>query len=168
MGVNQRALIRMTDDEITAFVEESRTATLATIGPAGLPHLVAMWYGLVDGAICFETKAKSQKVRNLRRDDRVTCLIEDGDTYDSLRGVSFEGRGVVVDEPDTNLRVGISVWERYYGPYTEEQRPFVEAMMNKRVVVRVEAERARSWDHRKLGLDPMPLGGSTARFPNRA
>jgi PPOX class probable F420-dependent enzyme len=167
MGVNQRVQIRMTDDEVAAFVEESRTATLATVGPTGMPHLVAMWYAVVDGTICFETKVKSQKVRNLLRDERVTCLIEDGDTYDTLRGVSFEGRGVVIDEPEMNLRVGISVWERYYGPYTDEQRPFVEAMMNKRVVVRVEVARARSWDHRKLGLDAMPVGGSTARFPNR-
>jgi hypothetical protein len=36
--------------------------------------------------------------------------------------------------------------------------------MNKRVAVRVEPTRIRSWDHRKLGMDPMPLGGSTARY----
>jgi hypothetical protein len=35
-------------------------------------------------------------------------------------------------------------------------------MMNKRIVIRVDATRRRSWDHRKLGLDPMPVGGSTA------
>ena len=38
----------------------------------------------------------------------------------------------------------------------------VEMMMNKRVVVRVDVERTRSWDHRKLGLPPMALGGTTA------
>lgn len=41
-------------------------------------------------------------------------------------------------------------------------KPFVEQMMNKRVCVRIVAHRARSWDHRKLGLPPMPVGGSTA------
>jgi hypothetical protein len=28
--------------------------------------------------------------------------------------------------------------------------------------VRIVARRARSWDHRKLGLPAMPVGGSTA------
>jgi hypothetical protein len=28
--------------------------------------------------------------------------------------------------------------------------------------VRVDVERVRSWDHRKLGLDPIPVGGTTA------
>lgn len=156
----------MTDDEVADFVARSRTATLATNGPHGTPHLVAMWYAVLDGDIWFETKAKSQKVRNLRRDDRVTCLIEDGLTYDVLRGVSIEGRGVVSTDPTDALRVGIGVFERYHGPYTDDQRPAVEAMMHNRIVVRVEASRVRSWDHRKLGIDPMPVAGSTAAFLN--
>ena len=164
MGTNQRAQITMTDDEITAFVAQQRTATMATIGPDGMPHLVAMWYAVIDGAIWFETKARSQKAVNLRRDDRITVLIESGHTYNQLKGVSFEGRGVVVDDADALWAVGVSVWERYTGPYTEEMRPFVEMMLNKRVAVRVDVERTRSWDHAKLGMDPMPLGGSTAAF----
>jgi hypothetical protein len=36
-------------------------------------------------------------------------------------------------------------------------------MLRKRVAVRLDVERVRSWDHRKLGMDPMPLGGSTAQ-----
>jgi PPOX class probable F420-dependent enzyme len=164
MGVNQRAKIRMSEDEIATFIDHGRTATMATLGPEGVPHLVAMWYAVVDGRIWFETKAKSQKVRNLRRDDRITCLIEDGRTYDELRGVSVEGRAVISEDPGEIWRVGVSVWERYNGPYTEEVKPLVEFMMNKRVVVCVDPRRVRSWDHRKLGLDPMPLGGSTARY----
>lgn len=164
MGVNQRAQIRMTGEEIAEFVERSRTATMATVGPDGTPHLVAMWYAVIDGQIWFETKAKAQKVVNLRRDGRITCLIEDGHTYDVLRGVSLEGRGVVSEDPEDLWRVGVSVWERYHGPYTEELKPAVEALLHKRVGVRVDVERVRSWDHRKLGLPSMPLAGSTAKY----
>ncbi len=164
MGTNERSKITMGEAEIAEFVERSRTATMATIGPTGMPHLVAMWYGLIDGQIWFETKTRSQKVQNLRRDDRITCMIEDGLTYDTLRGVSIEGRGVIVDDPEQIWPVGVSVWERYSGPYTEEMRPFVEVMLHKRVAVRVEVERIRSWDHRKLGMDPTPVTGSTAQY----
>ena len=164
MGTNQRAQITMTDDEIAAFVSQQRTATMATIGPTGMPHLVAMWFAVLDGQIWFETKTKSQKAANLRRDDRLTVMIEDGQTYDTLRGVSFEGRGVIVEDPEAIWAVGVNVWERYTGPYTEEMRPFVEMMLNKRLVVRVEPDRVRSWDHRKLGMDPTPLGGTTAQY----
>jgi PPOX class probable F420-dependent enzyme len=164
MGSNQRAQITMSEAEIVTFIERSRTATMATVGPSGQPHLVAMWYGVIDGRIWFETKTRSQKAQNLRRDDRITCMIDDGHTYDSLRGISIEGRGVLVDDPDALWRVGVSVWERYSSPYTEEMRPFVEIMLHKRVAVRVEPQRIRSWDHHKLGMDAVPLGGSTAEF----
>jgi len=162
MGTNQRAQITMTDDEITAFVDRSRTATMATNGPGGMPHVVAMWYAVVDGQIWFETKSRSQKAQNLRRDDRITCLIEDGLTYDTLRGVSLEGHGVIVEDPDVLWRIGVNVWERYTGPYTEDARPLVEMMLTKRVAVRLDVTRTRSWDHRKLGMPPQPIGGNTA------
>ncbi|MCU1587956.1 MAG: pyridoxamine 5-phosphate oxidase [Frankiales bacterium] len=164
MGTNQRAQITMTEDEITAFVQQQRTATMATIGPDGMPHLVAMWYAVIDGTIWFETKARSQKAVNLGRDARITVLVESGHTYNELKGVSFEGRAVVVGDADALWAVGVNVWERYTGPYTEEMRPFVEMMLTKRVAVRVDVERTRSWDHAKLGMDPMPLGGSTAAY----
>jgi PPOX class probable F420-dependent enzyme len=168
MGTNQRAQIQMTDDEVATFLERSRTATMATIGPSGTPHLVAMWYAVLDGHIWFETKSRSQKAQNLRRDPRISVLVEDGWTYDVLRGVSIEGRGVIVDDPDELWRVGVDLWERCNGPYTEEVRPLVELMLAKRVAVRVEPERVRSWDHRKLGMDPVPLGGTTAEhLPRR-
>jgi len=162
MGSNQRAQITMTDDEVTAFIERSRTATMATIGPTGTPHLVAMWFAVVDGQIWFETKARSQKAQNLRRDDRLTCMIEDGLTYDVLRGVSIEGRGVIVDDPEALWAIGVNVWERYTGPYTDEAKPLVETMLHKRVAVRLDVDRIRSWDHRKLGMPPIALGGTTA------
>ncbi|TDZ95226.1 pyridoxamine 5'-phosphate oxidase family protein [Mycobacteroides salmoniphilum] len=162
MGSNQRSQIVMSDEEITEFINNSRTTTMATIGADGQPHLVAMWYAVIDGELWFETKAKSQKVVNLKRDPRITCLIEDGLTYDTLRGVSIEGQAEIVEDADKLFEVGISVFERYTAPYTEEMKPIVEAMLNKRIAVRVQTARIRSWDHRKLGLPAMPLGGSTA------
>ncbi len=164
MGTNQRGRIQLSDDEIAAFVDQQRTATMATVGPDGQPHLVAMWYALIDGQLWFETKAKSQKAVNLRRDGRMSVLIESGHTYDTLKGVSFEGQGVIVDDADALWEVGVSIWERYTGPYSEDMRPFVELMLNKRVAVRVDVQRTRSWDHGKLGMDPLPLGGTTAAF----
>ena len=164
MGTNQRSQIEMSDEEIATYLERSRTATMVTNGPSGHPHAIAMWYGLIDGHIWFETKAKSQKATNLRRDPKITVLIEDGHTYDTLRGVSFEGTAEIVEDPDVLWDLGVNVWERYTGPYTEEMRPLVEFMLHKRVAVRVDVTRTRSWDHRKLGMDPIPLGGTTAEF----
>lgn len=166
MGVNQRSQIVMSPEEVAAFVEQSRTVTMATNGPGGFPHLVAMWYGVIDGKIYFETKMKSQKVQNLLRDPKITAMVEAGVTYDQLRGVAIEGNAHIVDDTEDPeyWAAAVSVFERYNGPYSEEMKPAVEMMMNKRVIVRIDPVRVRSWDHRKLGMGAMAIAGSTAEF----
>jgi len=149
-GVNQRNLIRMRAEEIEEFLAGRRVASLCSINHDGTIHAVAMWYGFMEGAMAFETKAKSQKVQNLRRNPTITCMVEDGTTYDQLRGVELVGRAEIVDDPERLWALGVSVWERYNGPYTEEVKPLVEVMLHKRVGVRVIVDRVVSWDHRKL------------------
>ena len=145
-GVNQRALIKMTPEEIDAFLHERRPVTLCSINHDGSIHAVAMWYGFLDGMLAFETKAKSQKAQNLRRDPRMTCMVEDGDYYEELRGVELVGTAEIIDDPDRMFELGVNLFERYYGTYTDELRPFVETMLHKRVVIAV-ARRA----HRLVG-----------------
>jgi PPOX class probable F420-dependent enzyme len=151
-GVKQRDLIRMTDEEIDAFLHERRPMTMCTLNHDGSIHAVAMWYGFVDGTIAIETKAKAQKAVNLGRDTRLTLLFEDGDYYEELRGVELVGHAELVEDPDKMWELGVNLFERYYGTYSEELRPFVETMLNKRIVAKINVERTVSWDHRKLGL----------------
>lgn len=160
--MKQRSQIVMSEAEVDAFLTEQRSSTVGTIGKDGQIHLVGMWYAWFGGHVWFETKPKSQKVVNLRRDPRMTFMVEAGHTYDQLRGVALEGEGVVIDDAELLERVCLSVFERYTGPYTPELRPFLEAMMHNRFVVRLDVSRTRSWDHRKLGLPAMEIGGTTA------
>lgn len=159
---NQRSQVVMTHDEQVAFLHEQRSSTLGTVGPQGQIHLVGMWYAVKDDHIWFETKRKAQKAVNLRRDPRCSFLVEAGHTYDQLRGVAIEGRGVVIEDEDVVWEVCVNIFERYHGPYSEEVRPFVEFMAHNRAAIRLDPDRMRSWDHRKLGLPAMELGGSTA------
>ncbi|MDQ1430709.1 MAG: hypothetical protein QOF40_1311 [Actinomycetota bacterium] len=149
-GVNQRAKIQMSDEEIKQFLEESRTMSLASLNADGTIHLVAMWYGFLDGEIAFETKAKSQKVKNLRRNPTITCMVESGTDYNELRGVQIVGTAEIFEDRDRMLEMGKSVFEHNVGPYTDDMLPAVEMMLNKRVGIQVHPVRVASWDHTKL------------------
>lgn len=150
-GVNQRAQIQMTPKEVADFLAERRNMTMCTLNHDGTIHAVAMWYGFLEGCIAIETKTKSQKAQNLKRNPQMTVLMEAGETYEELRGVELVGRAEIVEEPSRLMALGVSVFERYYGPYSEDATPFVEAMLRKRVVAKLHVERTVSWDHRKLG-----------------
>jgi PPOX class probable F420-dependent enzyme len=150
---SRRDQIAMTPDEIDAYLTEERILNVATIGPTGHPHLVAMWFALVDGRPAFWTFAKSQKVVNLRRDPKVTALVESGDTYDQLRGVELVGTARIVEGYDDVLVIGKAVGVKYTGPAAlgADALTFLEAQATKRVGIVIDVERTVSWDHRKLG-----------------
>ena len=149
-GVNLRRQIVMSPDEVAGFLDERRSLCMCTINPDGSIHAVAMWYGLVDGQVVVQTKSKSQKAQNLRRDPRLTVLVECGDVYEELRGVELVGRGELVTDPDELWAIGLAVHERNNGPVGDGERPSLERTLNKRVGIRLHVERVVSWDHRKL------------------
>lgn len=148
--MNERAVVKMTPPEVEEFLRARHDMTLCSVNHDGSIHAVAMWYGFLEGAVAVETKAKSQKVQNLRRDPRMTCLVQAGKVYEELRGVELVGTGEIVEDPDRLWAVGVSVFERYVGPYTDARRPEVESMLRKRVGIRLHVERVVSWDHTKL------------------
>ena len=150
--MSRRAQIRMTDAEVRDFLAEQRTLQVASINRDGTPHLVAMWYGLIDDDIVFWTYGKSQKIANLRRDPRITCLVESGNKYEELKGVAITGIGKISDDRDFVQRVGAVVFPRYNeGEIDENVRAVLQRMGAKRVAVTIEPSKIVSWDHTKLG-----------------
>ena len=148
----QRDLVRMTDEEVWDFLENAHSLQVATIGKDGAPHLTTVWFGIRDGRILFETYGKSQKVLNLRRDNRIAVLAEDGTTYDKLRGVSINGTAEVVDEnPRLTQDMRFLVQVHFKGQTDEQLDATAAQMATKRVVIAVTPEKVMSWDHTKLG-----------------
>lgn len=149
----RRDLIRMTPEEVDAFLHGRRVMNIATHNHDGTIHLVAMWYGFTaDGRPAFETFTKSQKVQNLRRDARITALVEDGDVYEELRGVELVGTAEVTEDPDVLMPIARNVVERYIeGVAPADVEGVAAAMAHNRSAVVLNVERTVSWDHTKLG-----------------
>jgi PPOX class probable F420-dependent enzyme len=148
-GKNQRAEVAMTTEEIDELLRGSHTATMSTIGPRNTIHSVAIWYGYIDGALHMEAKEKSQKVKNLRRDPRLTMLVHAGYLYDEMRGVMIEGTGTVFEDDDLMRQIVHDIFARYHG-IDDPDPDLVEQAIRRRVIIRLEPERVASWDHRKL------------------
>jgi general stress protein 26 len=142
----------MSDEEVAAFLAEQRVVICASNGAGGWPHLMPLWYVLRDGEVWAWTYAKSQKIRNLERDDRSTLQVEDGVEYHELRGVMLEARAVIHRELEVVAGTGAEIFERYSGASAGEAAlEALEAQAAKRVALQFVPERVASWDHRKLG-----------------
>lgn len=148
---SRRSTITMTPDEVTAYLDEQKVLNVATIGPSGHPHVVAMWYVVLDGKPAFWTFGKSQKIVNIRRDPKMTALVESGESYDQLRGVELVGTARLIEDYDQILDLGVRVATKYSGAPGDDALPFIEKQAQKRLGVVLDIDDVVSWDHTKLG-----------------
>jgi PPOX class probable F420-dependent enzyme len=152
-----RQAVQLSDAEIADFLASHLKVQVGTLGRDGSPHLTTLYYVLDDhGRIAFWTYASSQKILNLRRDPRIACLVEDGDGYFDLRGVSICGRARLVEDFDEIKAIGTKVASRMAGGIDlgAEGEAIVDGQARKRVGVIVEADKVASWDHSKLTALP--------------
>jgi PPOX class probable F420-dependent enzyme len=150
---SRRDAITMTDEEIGAFLAAGRVATVATLGPRGRPHLVPLWYHPDGTTLRTWTFARAQKAVNLRGDPHLTALVEAGEEYSELRGVSMECDVELVDDPERVAEIGRSLLRRYGTAATPEGtavEDMVAAQAAKRLGLIARPTRIVSWDHRKL------------------
>lgn len=157
-----RDAVRMSEPELADFLRSGRKVQVATNGPDGSPHLTTLFYVVQDdGRMAFWTYGSSQKIRNLERDRRLTCLVEDGEDYFELRGASVHGTAELVRDADRLLEIGTAVAMRMTGvedpgDLGEVGLDAVRRQARKRVAVVVDPARVSTWDHRKM------LTGATA------
>jgi PPOX class probable F420-dependent enzyme len=150
--VSRRDQIRMTDEEVLAFLDEQRTVVCATNGREGRPHLMPLWYVVRDGRLWSWTYAKSQKIRNLERDPRATLQVEEGVEYEVLRGVMLETDVTIHRETEDVAALGVEIFTRYTGgTLDDDTRAMVAAQAPKRVALEFVERTRVTWDHRKLG-----------------
>jgi PPOX class probable F420-dependent enzyme len=154
--MSRRADIRMTHDELLAFVEEQKVINVATINPNGRPHVAPLWYYPLGDKLATWTYGSSQKAANLRRLPEATVLIEAGDSYEELRGASMETDVEIIEDTDVVTGMGSSLMQRYAGakpddPVSGELAAFIAKQAPKRIGLIFTPTKRVSWDHRKLG-----------------
>ncbi len=149
---SRRGAIALTEEEQKQVLDESWTLQVASNGHKGFPHLVAMWYVMIDGKIHFTTFGKSQKILNLRRDPKITCMLESGKGYAELRGLVIEGEAELLEDTAFTAKVMGLVGAKYNGiPAPTETPEAALKVASKRVVVKINPVDIYSWDHSKLG-----------------
>jgi PPOX class probable F420-dependent enzyme len=150
----RRDQIVLSDEEQAELLEAERVAIVTSHGHRGWPHSMPMWYLVRDGELWVWTYAKSQKVRNLERDNRATVLVETGVEYTELRGIMIEAEAELIRDEETVFEFGKDLTVRYSDGIESIEGDAAEAMKAqaaKRVAIRFAPRRTATWDHRKLG-----------------
>jgi PPOX class probable F420-dependent enzyme len=150
---SRRDQIKLTPEEVAEFLAAERVMNVATFGPDGWPHVISLWYVMRGTDPWAWTYAKSQKVKNLERDDRATVLVESGAEYSELKGVMLKTRAHIERDTDKVIDFAEELFAKYQGtqPGAEGMRDALRGQAVKRVAIRFEVVETVTWDHSKLG-----------------
>jgi PPOX class probable F420-dependent enzyme len=130
----------VTPDEARAFLRDNHQAVLATFRHDGRPQLSPVAAGLDDeGRVEISSRDTAMKVKNLRRDPRISlCLL--GPTWYGRWG-QVEGTAEIVDQPEA-LDLLVGYYRRISGEHPDWDE-YRQAMIDeKRVLVRFAIDRA--------------------------
>ena len=147
--MNRREMITMTGEEIDAYLASEDRLVLATLRADGHPHLTVMGYHYIEGTICMLSYERAQKILNLQRNPRCSCMVDTRGLYSQLKGVEAVGTAELVVDGDLVLDFA----RRHVAPSLfpdEASKTTPEQIAAKRTLLRIHIERFVSWDHSKL------------------
>jgi PPOX class probable F420-dependent enzyme len=147
--------VRLTPEEIQAFLEGSHTGILSTLRRDGSPASVPMWFVVHEGDVFVRTLARSRKAGHIRRDPRVSFLVERGLAWAELKAVVL--RGTMAAEQDADVIAAVdAAFDAKYADFTMPQATPDATRTHyaaQRVHLRLTVEKARTWDNAKLLAD---------------
>ncbi len=74
-------------NEAREFLRGDHVGTVGTLNPDGSSHLTTMWYLFEDnGTVILSTQTQAKKLKNLRRDPRISFCVGDASRSVSLYG----------------------------------------------------------------------------------
>jgi PPOX class probable F420-dependent enzyme len=102
----------LSDPRVQAFLATREVVVLATLQPDGSPLATPMWFVHDGDALTMVSEAHTQKVRNLRRDARVSVAAEAGTGAD-FRGIIVAGRGELLADPERQRPLVARLLDKY-------------------------------------------------------
>jgi PPOX class probable F420-dependent enzyme len=148
----KRDQIKLSSEEVADFLADERVMNVATVGADGWPHVTALWFVMRGPDPWIWTYRKSQKVKNLERDNRATVLAETGFEYAELKGVMLKTRAHLTYDTDSVVDFAEELFAKYQGTSGNPgMREALRSQAAKRVAIRFEVVETVSWDHAKLG-----------------
>lgn len=148
--------VTLDQQEIDEFLTEGHTIIFSSIDKDGFPHSVPLWYAYMDGHIYLSALGRSQRVKNLQRNQKVCCLVEAGDRWRDLKAVMVRGRVEVVEDREEQRRFGEILRDKY-APFREApaampgrvQQHYAQSRVYYKVI---PEKRLATWDNRKVRM----------------
>jgi PPOX class probable F420-dependent enzyme len=105
--------VQLSPDEAWAVVTASHTGIFTSLRRDGVPIALPVWFAVLDRRIYVSGPATAKRLLRIRRDPRVSFLVESGKRWSELRAVHLTGRARIVTEPERLAKVAAALTAKY-------------------------------------------------------
>lgn len=135
-------------EELAPFLSLPLIARLGTMNQDGTIHLTPIYFHYDAGEIILGTQVASRRVRNIKRNPKVTLLVDD--PTPPYKAALIYGTAAL--DYDDVVQKRITIFEKYTSP--EQARANAEGLCKKwpSVIIRIKPDQIVSFDYSKTSL----------------
>jgi len=137
---------RLNKEEAWAVLANAHTGILTTLKADGTPISLPMWFVALDERIYAVTPERTKKVERLKRNPRVSFLVESGTRWTELQAVHLTGHARVVENGELRSSVRQAMDDKYAAFRTEGGERNVDGIAMAVIEVTPD-ERILTWDN---------------------
>ena len=127
------------------FLKEQKILRLATISKNKTPHIVPVWYMYSAKKFYIGTNTRTQKAKNLKKNNRVSFCIDKGVNAPNIYGVMGQGKSNLILEEEKVKTIAKKILLRYFS--TIENKSAKELLEDTDCIIEIIPEKIRIWSY---------------------
>ena len=127
------------------FLREQKILRLTTIGKRNSLHIVPVWYMYNAKKIFIGTNTKSQKAKNITKNNIVAFCVDTGVMSPDIYGVMGQGKAKLIKEKSKVKQIGKKILLRYFK--TIQNKSAQELLDDTDCIIEITPKKYYSWHY---------------------
>lgn len=126
------------------FLKTQKILHLTTIGSNKTPHIVPVWYMYSSRKIYIGTNTRTQKAKNVKKDNRVAFCVDVG-VNSPIYGVMGQGNANIILENKKVKQIAKKILSRYFKSI--QNKSAIELLDNTDCIIEIIPEKLSVWSY---------------------
>ena len=127
------------------FLKTQKILRLATVDQKGTPHIVPVWYLYSGKKFYVGTNTRTQKIKNIKKNKRVSLCIDTGIHSPKIYGVMTKGVAELILEKNQISKITKKILRRYFK--TLENKSAKELLRETNCIIQINPKKLTVWSY---------------------
>ena len=127
------------------FLKSQKVLRLATIGKNKSPHIAPVWYRYVGKKFYIGTNSKTQKAKNISKNNKVSFCIDVGINAPNIYGVMGQGEANLIKNESKVKTIAKKILLRYFK--TLENKSAKELLNDTDCIIEIIPQKVSVWNY---------------------